>query len=141
MSQAGTYPASPKNEPGRESAPPIRANAAQCGGSADPATDPSPSIAGNRQLVKWSFPPRFTRVSEIGGASHIKQARHQISRRPFENCREPPSATAQSAICMRCAGTRDGSCRSCPLWSKLRRAGYIVNRKKVHRLLQLWGYL
>lgn len=26
------------------------------------------------------------------------------------------------------------------LWSKLRRAGYIVNRKKVQRLLRLWGY-
>ena len=26
------------------------------------------------------------------------------------------------------------------LWSKLRRAGYIVNRKKVQWLLRLWGY-
>ena len=26
------------------------------------------------------------------------------------------------------------------LWAKLRRAGYLVNRKRVQRLLQLWGY-
>lgn len=26
------------------------------------------------------------------------------------------------------------------LWAKLRRAGYVVNRKRVQRLLQLWGY-
>lgn len=26
------------------------------------------------------------------------------------------------------------------LWAKLRRAGYVVNRKKVQRLLRLWGY-
>jgi putative transposase len=27
------------------------------------------------------------------------------------------------------------------LWAKLRQAGYPVNRKKVHRLLKLWGFL
>ena len=27
------------------------------------------------------------------------------------------------------------------LWAKLRRAGYLVNRKRVHRLLQVWGFL
>ena len=26
------------------------------------------------------------------------------------------------------------------LWAKLRRAGYVVNRKRVQRLLRLWGY-
>jgi putative transposase len=26
------------------------------------------------------------------------------------------------------------------LWAKLRRAGYVVNRKRVQRLLKLWGY-